>query len=895
MMSQIPTSPANQTSFKVTAGLGRTLLIAFLILTLVPSALVTIIGVTINRQAAETDAFNRLGSVAEVKAQAIEDWLGERRNGLQAILADATTLQLLQDALHNPNDPERRDYATQRLAGGLRSFPAFVSFFVMDPAGKTVISTDSNLVGQSHADAIYLTRGLLGPFITLIKNDVSGLYDTIVVVVPIAVNNQAANGVLVGEANLAQLSRIVLTGLGGEGSDDSYLVGPDFRFLTQSHFLHKRDSGDVVQTVGVQAAVDNPSGSGHGLYDNYVDLPVVGVYRTIPALRAILMTEQLTSDAFVGINQQILSGLGVGLLAVVVSLLGAVLITRRVTRPLIALTDTATRIASGDLKPIAAVERHDEVGLLAQTFNTMTAQLRTLIGTLEQQVEGRTAQLKAAFEVGQAATSILDTDLLLREIVNLIVKRFDLYYAAVFTLDDSGRYAVLREATGEAGRTLKQVKHQLEVGGQSMVGAAISTRAPRIALDVGKEATRFANPLLPLTRSEIALPLIAGNRVLGVLDAQSKQSAAFDESAAEVLQVMANQIAVALLNAESFSRTKEQTRTLGLLNSLSHELAAAPSMEAISRATAVTLTELIGPCRLFITLRGADPNVLTSQEFSLKNQPSLGPAQAVPLASISGQVIKSGRLISLPDLAASLEQYPDAESFLRDSLHSLVALPLQVSGHVLGAFNVAQADLNAISAEQIAELEQVAAQLAVGIENRQLLQRTQDALNELDAVNRRLIGQAWEHYAQAPNTLAGEWRDAQWVTLPAAAALPDNDLRLPIRVRGETIGEFSLTTTDNQNRWAPDDIIFAQSLIDQVGQTIETARLFEETERLAQRERTINDINSRVRQTVKMDTILETAVNELARSLKAARVFARIGGHDHDSTASDHGEGDEHA
>ena len=232
-------------------------------------------------------------------------------------------------------------------------------------------------------------------------------------------------------------------------------------------------------------------------------------------------------------------------------------------------------------------------------------------------------------------------------------------------------------------------------------------------------------------------------------------------------------------------------------------------------------------------------------------------------------------------------------------VQSFVTIPLQAGEQMLGTFSIGQAGKNAFSVEQLAELEQVTAQLAVAIENHQLLERTQDALKELDAVNRRLVGQAWESYAQASGALSGEWRDAQWVPLPTTVATPDGDLRLPIRVRGETIGEFCLTSTVAQIEWTTDDITFAQSLIDQVGQTIETARLFEESERLAQRERTINDINSRVRQTVKMDTILETAVSELARSLKAARVFARIGGHDHghghDQAEYNYREGDHHA
>jgi GAF domain-containing protein len=106
---------------------------------------------------------------------------------------------------------------------------------------------------------------------------------------------------------------------------------------------------------------------------------------------------------------------------------------------------------------------------------------------------------------------------------------------------------------------------------------------------------------------------------------------------------------------------------------------------------------------------------------------------------------------------------------------------------------------------------------------------------------------------------------------------PTSILQLSIRVRGQTIGEFDLARVGEWPDWTPEDIAFAQSLIDQVGQTIETARLLEETERLAGRERIINDINSRVRQTVNIESILQTAVNELGRRLGAARVFARVG------------------
>ncbi len=576
----------------------------------------------------------------------------------------------------------------------------------------------------------------------------------------------------------------------------------------------------------------------------------------------------------------------------------SVLLARSIARPVTNLVDIATQVTAGNLGVAATVESKDEIGMLALAFNSMTAQLRGLIGTLEQRVSARTAQLKASFDVGRAATSILDADQLLREVVNLITDRFNFYYAAVFTVDDTSHYAVLREATGEAGRTLKQVGHKLEVGGQSMVGAAIKTRTLRIALDVGHEAVRFANPLLPYTRSEISLPLLVGDRVLGALDVQSQQAAAFDDASAETLQSMADQIAIALLNAESFVRSEHQTRTLELLNRLSRDLASATSLEAISLATVRTVIELIGPSRLFVGLRSTNPNQLAVQEFLPDPEQPLGAVQLVPRAdTIIGQTVQTKRTFPVPDMERLADQYQDVAMYFSLGIASGVAIPMQVREQVLGTFNVGLAQKNALEADQISQLEQVAAQLAIAIENRELLQQMQSTLTELDMVNRRLIGQAWEQYTHAAASLSGEWREGQWRQIPEshANALPANGLRIPIQVRGESIGEFNLTPTGTQSEWTPDDITFAQSLIDQVGQMIENARLFEESERLALRERTINDINSRVRQTIKMDTILETAVNELARSLKATRVFARIGSHDHDLAVDANGEGDEHA
>jgi GAF domain-containing protein len=170
------------------------------------------------------------------------------------------------------------------------------------------------------------------------------------------------------------------------------------------------------------------------------------------------------------------------------------------------------------------------------------------------------SRLEACAMVGRIITSILDLDQLLRQTVDLICDCFDFYHAGIFLLDESGEWAVLQEATGEAGAEMKAQGHRLAVGETSVVGWTALHRQPRVALDVGDDAVRFDNPFLPRTRSEMALPLMVGQRVLGVLNVQSTEAAAFDEDDVRVIQSVADQVAVAVENARRHAETVESAR-----------------------------------------------------------------------------------------------------------------------------------------------------------------------------------------------------------------------------------------------------------------------------------------------------------------------------------------------
>lgn len=165
----------------------------------------------------------------------------------------------------------------------------------------------------------------------------------------------------------------------------------------------------------------------------------------------------------------------------------------------------------------------------------------------------RTIQLQTAAEVSRAVTSILDINVLLPNVVELIRSHFDYYYVGIFLVDGTREWAVLRAGTGAMGAQMIRDGHKLAVGDSSMVGWCLVHQTARIALDVGVDAVQFRNPLLPLTRSEIALPLIAHGEVIGAMTIQSVLSAAFSRVDTTALQSLADQVANAIENARLFT------------------------------------------------------------------------------------------------------------------------------------------------------------------------------------------------------------------------------------------------------------------------------------------------------------------------------------------------------
>jgi len=241
------------------------------------------------------------------------------------------------------------------------------------------------------------------------------------------------------------------------------------------------------------------------------------------------------------------------------------LLSNRFARPIVELTKAATRIAGGNLEPIRDIPSNSwETFQLTQAFNLMAIQLRELVSNLEHKIaertleaERRTQELETASRIARDAIVTQDLDTLLRDAVNLIRDGFNLYHTSIFLADDRTEYVILRAVSGEAGQKLLEQNIRFRIGETSIVAKVAGSGYPRIAMNVETDSAYLNHPLLPNSRSEMALPLVVNKRVIGVLDIQSDQQDAFDDGSLRIMQTLADQIAVSIENARLVKRSQD--------------------------------------------------------------------------------------------------------------------------------------------------------------------------------------------------------------------------------------------------------------------------------------------------------------------------------------------------
>ena len=341
---------------------------------------------------------------------------------------------------------------------------------------------------------------------------------------------------------------------------------------------------------------------------------------------------------------------------------------------------------------------------LEQRVETRTQELMAA----NQQTSRRSEQLTAIAELARSLTDIQDIESLLPAITNFVSQRLGYYHTGIFLNDDNQTYAVLRAANSEGGQKMLARGHRLRIGEEGIVGYAIKTGKPRIALDVGADSVYFDNPDLPETRSEMALPLRLGSEYIGALDIQSTEANAFSTEDMSVFTTLADQIAVAIQNAR-------------------------------------------------------------------------------------------------------------------------------------------------------------------------LLLKSQSALRDVEEAYAEQTGQAWQNFMKTQTISGYHYDGIEPKPLTSKGKSNFNaGLTLPIRLRGQSIGKLKLKAGNEERTWTKAEIAIAEAAIERAALTLESARLLEDAQKRAARERMIGEITASIGASTDMDAILRAAVSELGRQISGAKIAVEL-------------------
>jgi GAF domain-containing protein/HAMP domain-containing protein len=566
-----------------TRSIRNRLLVTFSVIVLVSTVIVTVMSLAIQQRKAQQDAYNQLSMVATLKQAEITRWIGSVNEAYSAILSNQSLLDDISYVLiHSPQITPSNQLSPEqkRLQDQFNSIKQkatlFDDFYLVSSDGNIpyALNTSQSNIERIQAEWKNTNIAQSGTFTTPVsvyETPDHQLQKTILAGKAIMGEGNAVIGYVIGRLNFILLQQILAEKTGLGATVETYLVDAQQNMLTPSLLYSDWQNVSKINTQGVISALTKQQGSES--YINYHGTPVYGVYQHIPELGVILMAEQNSAEALVGTQSVYLPNIISAVIALFIAFLSSTFLASNIVSPINELVKVSTRVASGDLMVKAEVGRQDETGVLAKTFNTMTDQLYSLVQNLEKRVSDRTSELqrralqvRLAGEIARDIAGIEKLDEILNRSVSLVHDRFGFYHAGIFLVDERHEYAVLRAATGEAGRRMLERDHKLRIGETGIVGYVVGQGAPRIALNVDDDPTYYRNPLLPDTLSEMALPLKIGSQVIGALDVQSKLQSAFNQEDIDVLQTMADQVAIAIEKARILEQLQLKLRELELMN-----------------------------------------------------------------------------------------------------------------------------------------------------------------------------------------------------------------------------------------------------------------------------------------------------------------------------------------
>jgi anti-anti-sigma regulatory factor/HAMP domain-containing protein len=376
------------------------LIISCVLLAVVPVALIEILTTTRTRHEIQTQVFNQLESVADIKRDQITSWINDSSMALGFLLSGPVSDRLI--AFTNTPAPTEAAQAQidgmlgQAIAASGEQAPRFRSLFLYLPDGRVVAASDTALLGRILLRQPYFASSLTGEHVQP-PYYAPGSNELVMIVTRRLLDSRGQLVAVLGaQLDLTILGEVMLSRSGLGESGETYLVSHESQYLLTPSRFEGYPLTRAYHSEGIDRALGGENGAGS--YDNYRNppMPVMGVYRWVPEVQAALLAEMETSEALAGADAARRISTVLLLSASLLALLIGLLVATRLANPITALTQVAARITSGDLDQRAEVRQQNEIGVLAAGFNTMTTRLQQNLQDLEQRVADRTSELQHA-------------------------------------------------------------------------------------------------------------------------------------------------------------------------------------------------------------------------------------------------------------------------------------------------------------------------------------------------------------------------------------------------------------------------------------------------------------------------------------------------------------------
>jgi GAF domain-containing protein/HAMP domain-containing protein len=476
-------------------------------------------------------------------------------------------------------------------------------------------------------------------------------------------------------------------------------------------------------------------------------------------------------------------------------------------RPLNRLARAAQEIGRRNYSVDIPLEGPEEIGYLSLALSELAGKVREAISTLEERVAERTRGLELAAEVGRSVSQVRGLDDMLNDAAELIREQFDLYYVQVYLANPAQSALVLQSGTGTVGKELLSRGHRLPIDASSLNGRAAIEKQPVVIADTANAASFRPNPLLPDTSSEMAVPLMIGERVVGVLDMQSQLAGALNQEALPAFEALAGQLAIAIQNASLLAET-EQSRA---------------EVEAQARR---------------LTRQGWEEYL-----------------DAIHKPEQIGYAYEHNQISSLADGDSPLALPKDGS----------LSAPISITGQALGRL-VVEVDDPKKDTKTTELLNSVARQVAQQIENLRLLESAQRYRSEAEQAARRTTREGWKEYMEAGSSESlGYLYDLNEVKrVPSEMQLDEAPMSsLPIKVREETIGRVSVLGMDSADQEGLD---LANTIAERLSLHIESLRQYGKTQSALTQSEKLFEASRRLTQAADLQDLVKIAVESLGVS-----------------------------